>query len=75
MNQRTWAFCIVLCVCMLALFVSPVNAQNFYGTLAGAVTDSSGAMQRSHAGAHICAGNLIRQNGCFASRKRLTNPS
>src|SRR4051794_967157 len=55
MNRRRSAFFVLLCIAAIAIFVSPAYAQNFYGTLAGTVTDPSGAPME---GASVTATNI-----------------
>src|SRR3954468_11074627 len=55
MNRRAKTFFVGLLIAILATVISPLQAQNFYGTLAGTVSDSSGAPME---GAAVTATNL-----------------
>ena len=62
MKQRTRTFFVLLCIAAMAVFVSPANAQNFYGTVAGTVSDSSGAPMEGAAVSATNIGTGVRQS-------------
>jgi len=61
MRQRTHILLVLTVIASLAMTISPAFAQNFYGTLAGTVTDPSGALMEGAAVTTTNTGTGVRQ--------------